>query len=99
MHRARAQYRASLLMSGESAASRAGQIARQIMLFGRPVDNEELMDRLSNITVERLRDLADRLFLDTVPTVSAIGPISKLPSYKDICAGLKSNGATSATIN
>ncbi len=97
--RARAQYRASLLMSGESVASRAGQIARQIMLFGRPVDNEELMERLSNITVERLRDLAGRLFLDAVPTVSAIGPISKLPSYEDICAGLKSSGANSATVD
>lgn len=86
--RARAQYRASLLMSGESAASRAGQIARQIMLFGRPIPNDELMDRLSKITVERLTDLAGRLFLDAVPTVAAIGPIAKLPSYEDICAQL-----------
>lgn len=86
--RARTQYRASLLMSGESAASRAGQIARQIMLFGRPIPNDELMDRLEKITVERLTDLAGRLFLDTVPTVAAIGPISKLPSYDDICAQL-----------
>lgn len=90
--RARAQYRASLLMSAESAASRSGQIARQIMLFGRPVSTEELMDRLSKITVERLKDLASRLFLDTVPTVAAIGPIKKLPSYAEICAGL-STGA------
>jgi predicted Zn-dependent peptidase len=88
--RARAQYRASLLMSGESAASRAGQIARQIMLFGRPIPNEELMERLSKITIERLMDLAGRLFIDTVPTVAAIGPIAKLPSYDEICAQLSS---------
>jgi predicted Zn-dependent peptidase len=89
--RARAQYRASLLMSAESAASRSGQIARQIMLFGRPVSTDELMDRLSKITVERLQDLAARLFLDTVPTVAAIGPIKKLPSYDEICAGLSTD--------
>ena len=53
-------------MSGESAASRAGQIARQIMLFGRPIPNDELMERLSKITVERLMDLAGRLFIDAV---------------------------------
>lgn len=88
--RARAQYRASLLMSGESAASRAGQIARQIMLFGRPIPNDELMDRLSKITVERLTDLAGRLFIDSVPTVAAIGPVSKLASYDEICARLSS---------
>jgi predicted Zn-dependent peptidase len=86
--RARAQYRASLLMSAESAASRSGQIARQIMLFGRPVSTDELMDRLSKITVERLQDLAGRLFLDSVPTVAAIGPISKLPTYEDIRVAL-----------
>jgi predicted Zn-dependent peptidase len=91
--RARAQYRASLLMSGESAASRAGQIARQIMLFGRPIANDELMERLSKITVERLMDLAARLFIDTVPTVAAIGPISKLPSYDEICAQLSSGAS------
>jgi hypothetical protein len=51
-------------MSGESAPSRAGQIARQILLFGRPIPNEELLDRLDKLTVERLRDLANRLFTD-----------------------------------
>jgi predicted Zn-dependent peptidase len=86
--RARAQYRASLLMSAESASSRSGQIARQMILFGRTVTTEELMDRLSKITVERLKDLARRLFIDTVPTVAAIGPVSKLMSYEDICAAL-----------
>jgi predicted Zn-dependent peptidase len=90
--RVRAQYRASLLMSAESASSRAGQIARQMILFGRTVTTDELMDRLSKITVERLKDLAHRLFIDTVPTVAAIGPVSKLMSYEDICAALSGGG-------
>src|SRR5690606_15557901 len=38
--RARAQYRAGLLMARESASSRASQIAKQILLFGRPVTME-----------------------------------------------------------
>ena len=65
--RARAQIRAQLLMGQESPAARAGQIARQMMLYGRPIPNEELMERLSGITVERLTDLAGRLFFDTRP--------------------------------
>ena len=81
LNRARAQYRAGLLMSSESAASRASQIARQIMLYGRPVAMEELVDRLANITTARLSDLAGRLF-STRPTVAAIGPIAKLASYE-----------------
>ena len=81
--RARAQYRAGLLMSAESAASRASQIARQIMLYGRPVTREELMDRLANITPERLTDLSGRLF-STGPTIAAIGPIGTLSPYDAI---------------
>ncbi|WP_275789419.1 M16 family metallopeptidase [Pararhizobium gei] len=86
--RARAQIRAQLLMGQESPAARAGQIARQMMLYGRPIPNEELMERLSGITVERLTDLAGRLFFDTVPTLSAIGPVDKLASMGDIIGGL-----------
>ena len=92
--RARAQIRAQLLMGQESPAARAGQIARQMMLYGRPIPNEELMERLSGITVERLTDLAGRLFFDTVPTLSAIGPLEKLAPINDILSGLTSANAT-----
>ncbi|MGB6116739.1 MAG: pitrilysin family protein [Mesorhizobium sp.] len=83
LSRARAQYRAGLMMSSESASSRASQIARQIMLYGRPVPVDELVDRLSNITTARLTDLAGRLF-SSRPTVAAIGPIGKLAAYDRI---------------
>lgn len=86
--RARAQFRAGLLMSQESAASRAGQIARQMLLYGRPVPIDELMERLSNITAERLTDLAHRLFSGPKPTVSAVGPIGALPSHSSIHSDL-----------
>ncbi|GAB1581300.1 M16 family metallopeptidase [Phyllobacterium phragmitis] len=84
VNRARAQYRASLLMSQESVASRAGQMARQILLYGRPVTNDELLERLSLITAERLTDLAGRLFLDNKPTVAAVGPIGKLMHFDGV---------------
>jgi len=88
LDRARAQFRASLLMSGESAPSRAGQIARQILLFGRPIPNEELLLRLDNLTVARLRDLAGRIFVASAPTVSAVGPVDMLMDMDDIRARL-----------
>ncbi len=83
--RARAQIRAQLLMGQESPAARAGQIARQMMLYGRPISNTELMERLTGITTERLTDLAGRLFFDTVPRpCSAIGPVDQLASMDEI---------------
>ncbi|MCB1467690.1 MAG: insulinase family protein [Rhizobiaceae bacterium] len=87
LDRARAQYHAGLVMSGESPASRASQIARQLLLFGRPIPREELIDRLSKLTIERLTDLSGRLF-STTPTVAGIGPIGGLASYDRIRATL-----------
>ncbi|WP_106797203.1 pitrilysin family protein [Rhizobium sp. H4] len=88
IERARAQIRAQLLMGQESPAARAGQIARQMMLYGRPISNPEMMERLEGITIERLTDLAGRLFYDTVPTLSAIGPLEQLAPMEDITASL-----------
>ena len=80
LNRARAQYRAGLIMAHESAASRASQIARQLLLFGRPIGMDELVDRLSKLTVERLTDLSYRLF-SSPPTLAAVGPVASLPSF------------------
>ncbi len=82
--RARAQIRAQLLMGQESPAARAGQIARQMILYGRPIPNNEMMERLEGITTERLTDLSGRLFFDAVPTLSAVGPIENLASMEEI---------------
>jgi predicted Zn-dependent peptidase len=88
--RARAQIRAQLLMGQESPAARAGQIARQMMLYGRPIPNPEMMERLEGISTQRLTDLAGRLFFDTVPTLSAVGPIEELAPIGEITAALSS---------
>ncbi|MHB0953070.1 MAG: M16 family metallopeptidase [Allorhizobium sp.] len=88
IERSRAQIRAQLLMGQESPAARAGQIARQMMLYGRPISNQEMMERLEGITVERLTDLAGRLFFDTIPTLSAIGPLEHLAPMDEISGAL-----------
>lgn len=91
LDRARAQYRSALVMSQESPASRAAQIARQLLLYGRPIPMEELMDRLAGLTVERLTDLSARMF-STTPTVTAVGPIGNLPLYEQIAETLAGSG-------
>lgn len=97
LDRARAQYRAGLIMSGESPASRASQIARQLLLFGRPIPKEELMERLSALTVGRLTDLSARLF-SGIPTVTAIGPVKTLAPYASIVERLPSPGPSAEKI-
>jgi predicted Zn-dependent peptidase len=92
LDRARAQYRAGLIMSAESPSSRASQIARQLLLFGRPIPKEELMERLSALTVGRLTDLSGRLF-STRPTLAAVGPVGSLTSYESIASALPSSAS------
>jgi predicted Zn-dependent peptidase len=91
LNRARAQYRAGLVMSAESAASRASQIARQILLFGRPIPKEELVERLAALTIDRLTDLSARMFA-TRPTIAAVGPIGSLAAYEAIRDALPGTG-------
>ena len=98
IERARAQFRAGLLMAHESPAARASQIARQMLLYGRPIPNDELMERLSNITPQRLTDLSGRLFFDTPVTLSAVGPLDKLMNLDEIGAGLATGRMRRAAI-
>ena len=76
-------------MSNESPAARGGQNARQLLLFGRLISNDELMERLDAISPKRIQDLAARLFLETVPTIAAVGPIDSVPNQAELAAQLK----------
>ncbi|MEM1377316.1 MAG: pitrilysin family protein [Pseudomonadota bacterium] len=90
LDRARAQFRASLMMSSENAPARAGQIARQILLFGRPIKNEELLERLDALSIDRLEDLAYRMFTSEAPTIAAVGPVEKLMDRNELRTSLVS---------
>ena len=71
LDRARAQARAALVMSLESATARAGQIARQYLAYGRVPDMPEFMERIEAVTCERVRDMAARTFAGA-PAVSIV---------------------------
>ncbi len=46
------------------------------------------MERLSAITVERLTDLAARLFTQPIPTLTAVGPVSGVMRHEEIASRL-----------
>jgi len=91
--RARAQLRAGLLMTLESPAARAGQLARQILLFGRVIPPDELVARIEAIDAERVRELAARIF-SGVPTLASVGPIKGMMDRATIAdrLGARLNG-------
>ena len=86
--RARAQMRTGIVMSLESTAARAEQIARQITVFDRVMPIEELIEKVEALSCADIERAISRL-LSSDPTVAAIGPVSRLPSYDDIANRLK----------
>lgn len=83
LERARAQVRASLLMSRERSTSRAEQLAQQLLIYGRAVPLEESLEKIAAVTREDLLRVAGRL-LTSRPTVTAIGPLAHLESAERI---------------
>lgn len=82
--RVRNQIRAGLLMSLESPSSRAGQLARQQILWGRPISLQETTDRIDRIDADRVKQIAHEIFDTGAPSVAGIGPVKGLPAYDSI---------------
>lgn len=76
--RAKAQAKAGLLMSLESTGARAEQLARQVLVFGRPLDVAELVEKVEQVTPEDVRSIAERILGDSVPSVAGVGPHAPL---------------------
>jgi predicted Zn-dependent peptidase len=92
LDRAKAQLRAGLLMALESPIARAGQIARHILVHGRPLTLEEMVENVESVSGEDLAALAGEM-LSNPTTLAAIGPVRQLPSLADLSARM-SGGKT-----
>ena len=82
--RAKAQIKAGLMMSLESSSSRAEQIARQQMVFGRVLPVAEILEAVEAVETGDISALAHDIFSGSPVTVSAIGPLRHLATYGEI---------------
>lgn len=71
--RSKAQLKAGLLMALESTASRCEQLAQQLMIYGRPVPPQEIIEKVNEVTKEDIIGAALRL-VSKSPTFAALGP-------------------------
>lgn len=78
LNRARAQIKAGLLMSMESPAARASQIARQTLLFDAPMAPEDLIAKIEAISIEDIRRMMGEVITGSRPTLASVGPVEKL---------------------
>ena len=86
LDRARAQLKAGMLMALEHPSSRCEQLARQLLIFGRPIPVGEIVGKIEAVDEAQIRRVAHRLFTAGAPVVAAIGPIGKLESYDKVAA-------------
>lgn len=83
LERARAQLKASLLMSLESTGSRCSQLARQLQIHGRLVPTDEMIAKIDAVTEEDVLEIAHSIFAGA-PTVTTMGPAENIPSPQQI---------------
>ncbi len=81
--RSKAQLKASILMSLESSSSRCEQLARQLLVFRRPLSVEEVVNRIEAVDTAAIVRVARRIFA-TAPTLASLGPVSKLADFDRI---------------
>jgi predicted Zn-dependent peptidase len=86
--RAKAQMKAGLLMALESSEARVGQLARQMLAYGRPIPLEEIVAKVDAVTVESARTAGRDLIGRAKPAIAALGPGSGLASTAAIAESL-----------
>jgi len=84
LDRAKAQLRASLVMARESVAGCGDSLARQIMMFGEPQDDAEILDRISSVSAQEVSEVAADLIAGGQPVIAAIGPEAEIMSNEDL---------------
>lgn len=84
LERARAQMKAGMLMGLESASNRAERLARQVQVWGYVPDLEEIVAKIENVTLERLRSFAEHTAQHAPTSLALYGPVSRAPSLAEI---------------
>jgi predicted Zn-dependent peptidase len=87
MNRAKAQTKVALLTALENSSSRAEQIARQTMIFGRVLSQAEVIGKIDALTLDDVRATGAAL-LRTPPTVTILGATRKPMTAADVSARL-----------
>ena len=97
--RAKAQMKAGLLMALESCSSRAEQLARHVLAYGRPQTVEELVARIDAVSVESTCNAAHALLSRSRPAVVALGSGRGLDTAVSFAEGLTRSKAKTSCIS
>jgi predicted Zn-dependent peptidase len=84
--RAKAQLKAGLVMSLESASARANQLASQFLAFGKVPEMAAIIAKVERVSPSDVSRLATRVLRSGKPALAAVGAVEKLAPYDKIAA-------------
>jgi len=83
LDRARAQLKASVLMSRENSLSRCEQLAQHLLLYGRPLALQEIVERIEAVDAAGLDRVLARM-RRSEPTLAVIGPTAGVDPFETL---------------
>ncbi|WP_366555446.1 M16 family metallopeptidase [Aquibaculum sediminis] len=95
--RAKAQLRASIAMGRERNENRVEHLANQILVHGRPLSAEEILAKVEAVDQADISRVARRL-LASRPTLVALGPLSGVESFEQVCERFAAPQAARAAV-
>jgi predicted Zn-dependent peptidase len=81
--RVKAQLKMGLLAGLESSSARAEQLARQILIHGRPLSTQELIEKVEKVGVSDLQALVERLIASPL-SLATVGPILHVARFDKV---------------
>jgi predicted Zn-dependent peptidase len=86
--RSKIQLKSGLLMSREATSNRCEQMAQHILVHGRIMTVDEIVEKVNEVDQVSVKRIAKKI-MKKVPTLTALGPVSNLESYEKLCDRLK----------
>jgi predicted Zn-dependent peptidase len=83
LRRAKDQLKGNLLLSLESSMSRMSNLARQEMYFQYFFSQQEILDRVEQVTAEQVKEAANTLFQPEVVAATLLGRLDGLKLTRD----------------
>jgi predicted Zn-dependent peptidase len=83
LSRVKAQLKMGLLAGLESSSARAEQLARQILIHGRVLPTEELIEKVEGVEAGDLQSLVERLLISPL-SLATVGPIVNVARFEAV---------------
>ncbi len=78
--RARAQHKAAIMMALESSSARCEHLARQLLIYGRPMTPAEVIERIDKVDAAALARVSGRIAKSKL-SLAALGLVGKLEGF------------------